>query len=179
MSDEWSFKAGDFTRRKGTGAFGTRLRRLSERLDRDVARLYADFGVDFEPRWYPVVALLKEKQPLSVTEIAQELGLTHPAVSQVTRTLLEEGLIKATLDKKDERKKLLSLTKKAETRIEELTPLWRAIIEATDEIISTEVPGLLILLTELDEALDKESLGERVQKHLAGERVQKHLKEDT
>lgn len=156
----------DFARQQGAGAFGTRLRRLSERLDRDVAKLYADFGVDFEPRWYPVVALLREKEPLGVTEIAAALGLTHPAVSQVVKQLMENGLLSSTVDPEDERRKLLSLTKEAQKRIRELEPLWEAIIEETDEIIKAEVPGLLILLTELDEALETTSLGERVQARL-------------
>lgn len=166
MNQKSSQASGDFTRRKGSGAFGTRLRRLSERLDRDVSRLYTDFGVEFEPRWYPVVALLAEEKDLSVVEIAESLGLTHPAVSQVTKQLLDEGLLRAEKDPGDERRRLLALTTKGQNRMKKLEPLWQAIVEATDEIISTEVPGLLILLTELDDALNEESLGERVQKRL-------------
>jgi DNA-binding MarR family transcriptional regulator len=156
----------DFAKQQGAGAFGTRLRRLSERLDRDVAKLYMDFGVDFEPRWYPVVTLLRGKEPLGVTEIAGALGLSHPAVSQVVKQLAANDLLSSTVDPDDERRKLLSLTKEAHKRIEELTPLWAAIVEVTDEIIKAEVPGLLILLTELDEALETTSLGERVRTRL-------------
>lgn len=156
----------DFTARKGAGAFGTRLRRLSERLDRDVSKLYSGADANFEPRWYPVVTLLAEEEPLSVTEIAATLGLSHPAVSQVVSQLTKEGLVKATPDKNDERRRLLTLTAKAHNLRQDLEPLWGAIGSATKELIDEEAPGLLTLLGELDKALNKKSLGDRVHEHL-------------
>jgi hypothetical protein len=39
----------DFVTEKGAAAFGTRLRRISERLDRDVRELYRLHGHNFEP----------------------------------------------------------------------------------------------------------------------------------
>lgn len=158
----------DFTRQKGAGAFGTRLRRLSERLDRDVSKLYEASGIDFEPRWYPVVALLDEREPLGVTQIAAALGLSHPAVSQVVRQLTEAGLVASSRDESDERRRLLTLTNTARKRMGDLEPLWSAIALATEQLIGDEVPGLLILLDELDKALDTKGLGDRVHEHLDG-----------
>lgn len=163
----------DFTARKGADAFGTRLRRLSERLDRDVAKLYADADAHFEPRWFPVVTLLAEEEPLSVTQIAATLGLSHPAVSQVVSQLTKEGLIKATPDQNDERRRLLTLTAKAHSLRQDLEPLWQAIGVATKELIDEEAAGLLTLLGELDKALDKKSLGDRVHEHLDKDNTKK------
>lgn len=156
----------DFAQRKGARTFGTRLRRLSDGLDREVSRLYAEFGVSFEPRWYPVVALLAEKEPLGVMDMAGALGLSHPAVSQVVRQLSDEGLVTSTPDAADERRRLLTLTDKARERMTELEPLWSAIVLATEELVTEDVPGLLILIDELDRALEKKSLGDRVHEHL-------------
>src|ERR1700749_3152951 len=58
----------DIIREQGTAAFGTRLRRLSERLDRQVQALYRAHDVGFEPRWYPVVTMLHAHGGLSVGE---------------------------------------------------------------------------------------------------------------
>jgi DNA-binding MarR family transcriptional regulator len=156
----------DFTHKKGAGAFGTRMRRLSERLDRDISNLYGGVDVVFEPRWFPVVALLKEEEPLSVTEIAARLGLTHPAVSQVVRQLKDENLITSIADENDERRRLLTLTAEARIRCRKLEPLWRAIVQATEDLIVEEVPDLLKKLDALDRALDTKSMSERARDYL-------------
>jgi len=44
----------DHVKKQGALAFGTRLRRLIDRLDRDVLALYRAAGERFEPRWYAV-----------------------------------------------------------------------------------------------------------------------------
>ena len=36
-------------------ALGSRLKRLSDRLYRGVARIYRELDVEMEPRWFPVV----------------------------------------------------------------------------------------------------------------------------
>ena len=42
----------DFPSRSGGAAIGARLRRLSDRIDREADGLYAAFGIDFEQRWF-------------------------------------------------------------------------------------------------------------------------------
>ncbi len=138
------------------------MRRLSDRLDRDLSGLYADYGVRFEPRWYPIVALLEETGPRAITEMASELGLTHPAVSQVAKSLIEEGLCKKRADKKDGRRHLLSLTPKGKKRIEQLRPLWRAVFQATENLLTDELPGLMAELDALDQSLNEKSMSARV-----------------
>ena len=48
----------DYIRQRGAAAFGTRLRRLSERLDREVQAIYRERAIAFEPRWFPIVTAL-------------------------------------------------------------------------------------------------------------------------
>ena len=48
----------DLIRKLGPLAFASRLKRLSERLMKDVALVYKDLNVDFQPRWFPVLYLL-------------------------------------------------------------------------------------------------------------------------
>jgi len=48
----------DLIRQLGVLAFGSRLRRLNERLSKDVSRIYRDQGIGFEVRWFPVFYLL-------------------------------------------------------------------------------------------------------------------------
>ncbi|RYG81768.1 MAG: MarR family transcriptional regulator, partial [Alphaproteobacteria bacterium] len=45
----------DYSRSFGGAALGARLRRASERIDRDGTRVYATRDVRFEQRWYGVL----------------------------------------------------------------------------------------------------------------------------
>src|SRR3954447_15532095 len=92
-------------------AIGARLRRLSERIDREANAIYHQQGIAFEQRWYGILSLLDARGPLSVVEIARILGITHVAVSQTRRSLMEAGLVASSSDDKDGRRRTLSLTK--------------------------------------------------------------------
>src|SRR6185312_16103004 len=131
----------DVIKPKGSAAFGTRLRRLSERLDRQIEMLYRANGVDFQPRWYPVITALIDESEASVGELASMIGITHPA---------------------DRRRQLLALSAKGRRYAETLTPLWRAIAAATDDLLAEVAPDLLRDLAELEAALDAEPMIDRI-----------------
>lgn len=143
--------------------FGTRLRRLVERLDRDVQALYREVGSSFEPRWYAVFTALLEHGPATVGDLAQRLDVTHAAVSQVRSALLAEGLITTRADPRDGRRTTLVVTPKGAAAAIELQPLWRAINAATAEVLAKEAPGLLDGLQNLAGALDRRSMKSRVE----------------
>ena len=44
----------------GALAFGTRLKRLSDRVMQDGAKMYRATGIAFEPKWFPVYYYLNE-----------------------------------------------------------------------------------------------------------------------
>jgi len=145
-----------------TKGFGTRLRKLSERLDRDVQALYREAGVSFEPRWYAVFTSLREDGPATVGELAQRLDITHAAVSQVRSALQGEGLIETRADPRDGRRHVLTLTPKGAATALQLQPLWDAINAATAQVLERDAPGLLHNLEDLARALDHRSIQARV-----------------
>jgi hypothetical protein len=53
-------QSGDHVRALGRIALGSRLKRLSERLLSDVARVYESQGIDFKPPWFPLFSLVAE-----------------------------------------------------------------------------------------------------------------------
>jgi DNA-binding MarR family transcriptional regulator len=151
----------DFIRTQAARAFGTRLRRLSERLDREVQELYRAAGERFEPRWFAVVAALREG-PGTVGELAARIGVTHVAVSQVRSALIAEGLVRSVEDAVDLRRRQLQLTAQGEATIARLEPLWSALAEVTSELLATAAPALLQELDSLEAALGAEPLTSRV-----------------
>jgi len=142
--------------------FGSRLRRLIDRLDRDVQALYREAGVAFEPRWFSVFDALRDGGPATVGDLAQRLGVTHAAVSQVRSALQAEGLIETCRDPADGRRHSLALTDKGKATATRLEPLWHAINAATAEILTAEAPGLLAGLEDFAVALDRRPLKARV-----------------
>ncbi|WP_205522771.1 MarR family winged helix-turn-helix transcriptional regulator [Myxococcus eversor] len=164
----------DSLKKQGTLAFGTRLRRLVERMDRDVLALYRAAGERFEPRWYAVFTTLRDSGPLTVGELAVRLGITHAAVSQVRTALEREGLILSKADPEDGRRQRLLLSAKGQRTATRLAPLWTAIAQAADELLREGAPTLMAQLDGLDQALDRRGLRAR-----AGERLGLDTSNDT
>ena len=151
----------DFVRDPDVRAFGTRLRRLSERIDREVQEIYREAGVGFEPRWFAVVAALREG-PASVGELAGRIGVTHAAVSQVRGALAEQGLLQARTDAADQRRQVLELTEAGRQTAARLEPLWDAIAAATRDLLQETAPSLSDEMRRVEAALGERGLKARV-----------------
>jgi DNA-binding MarR family transcriptional regulator len=147
---------------QGITAFGSRLRRLLERLDREVLAVYRGAGERFEPRWYGVFAALRDHGPMTVGELSRHLGISHAAVSQVRTALEAQGLVSGDPDPEDGRRQRLSLTPYGQETARRLAPLWAAIAASIGELLAEHAPTLLSSLDELESALDRRALQARV-----------------
>ena len=152
----------DFIEELGTLAFASRLRRLSERLLRDVSRTYRAENLNFEARWFPVFYLLWRQSPLAVTAIAQRLHLTHPAVNQVAGAMAKAGLLVSARDSRDDRRRLLSLSPAGKSLACQLQPIWQDIREATAELVNASGIDLLGAIALVEKSLDETNMSERV-----------------
>lgn len=146
----------------GELAFASRLKRLSERLMEDVSQVYRDCGVDFEPKWFLIFYQLGQAGPQSVTGLAQQIGVTHPAVNQAAAELIRSGMLSARADKSDKRKRMLSLSPKGRQRYEQLKPVWQQVREATAELIKETDSGLLQEIENIERALDRRTMYQRI-----------------
>ena len=143
-------------------AFGSRLRRLLDRMDREVLAVYRGAGERFEPRWYAVFAALRDEGPLTVGELSRRLGISHAAVSQIRAALEAEDLIRGAADPRDGRRQVLSLTARGQKTASRLAPLWSAIAAAVGEILAEHAPTLPADLDALERAIDQRGLATRV-----------------
>jgi MarR family transcriptional regulator, organic hydroperoxide resistance regulator len=151
-----------FINTKGVAALGTRLRRLSERLDRDLREIYAVRGIEFEASWFPVMTALQEHGALSVGELAAMTGVSQPAISQIRKRVEAVGYVKARIASADQRRHELVLTETGKRLVADLTPLWTAVAEASGELCRTAAPNLLTELDAIERALDAVAMPERV-----------------
>ncbi len=156
----------NFIEELGVLAIGSRIKNLSELMMRDVSKIYREYNVDFEPRWFTFFHLILSRKEVSVTEIATELNQTHPAVVQVINVLEKKKLIVSGKDKADQRKRLIRLSKKGKKLAEDLQPLWEVVRKVSEEILNESDPGFLDRISELEKALRKKSTYERVNEGL-------------
>lgn len=152
----------DYSRGFGGEALAARLRRASERIDRDGSRVYAAQGIRFEQRWYGTLRQLSEHdRPMGVGEIAAILRITHVSVSEASRSMEKAGLIVSQASAQDGRRRLLALTEQGRAMVARLTPLWGAFNLAAREL-DAEAGDIVRLLDRLDDALDRRSMFERI-----------------
>ncbi len=156
----------NYIRQLGAVAIASRLRALNDVLVRDAVRIYEEQEVDFEPRWFPLVMLLKEKGPLSVMEIAEQLNMTHPAVNQTCNILEKKGHIRSLKDKKDKRKRIIHLNDQCIQLTEQLEPLWKHFESAVTDLFYETQADFLDILSEMEEALDRKSMYERIREQV-------------
>lgn len=156
----------------GELAVATRLVRLSEQTRKDATRIYREHHLDFESKWFPVLYVLSQKKALGVMELADEIGYAHPSVIALVKEMQKQKLIRSAASKSDGRKRLLSLTPKAEEMIAEFEPLWEDFRTINRIIYNTE-SKLLKALEDCEAALAKESFYERYKK-LEARRTKKY-----
>lgn len=159
----------DYTRKYGPAAIGARLRRLSESIDEDAGRIYAELGIDFQQRWVGILEQLHERGAQSVGELAASLGIRHSSVSQTRRSLEEAGLVESQVDPQDGRSRLLRLSAGGKELVRRLQPLWK-ILNAASLELDAEADHVIAALDRLDRALARLSLYDRVRQKLASRR---------
>ncbi|MCX2483324.1 MarR family winged helix-turn-helix transcriptional regulator [Pedobacter sp. MR2016-24] len=144
----------------GILAISTRLQRLSEQIRKDGFLVYKENGISFEPKWFPVIYTLHLKPVLSVVELANEIGYTHPSTITLLKELEKEKLIRSKKDKHDERKRLLQLSEKGKKLVEQMQPVWGIIIAAITELTDTQ-NNLMKAIVEVEQQLQQKSFFER------------------
>lgn len=142
---------------------GSRLKRLSEALYAGVDEIYGEHRVELSSRCFPILFLLRDNGPLAITDLAGRLGQSHPAVSQMSRKLLAEGLVLEREDPADERRRLLALSRKGRALMGRLGPVWKAVEGAVEDLAGPEFHEAI---QRVEEGLDGQGFAARIRDRL-------------
>lgn len=134
-------------------ALGSRLKALSDHFYAAADEVYRGCGAHIEARWFPVLRYLWEYGPSAVGDVAQAIGQTHSAVSQLADKLVKAGLVKRRRDPGDGRRSVLALTDKAGTALARLGPVWCSIRRGVASSLGEEGTRLLAALSAVEQAL--------------------------
>jgi DNA-binding MarR family transcriptional regulator len=143
------------------------LRLLQAAMDAEIARVYAEKKiVGLKPTWVMELLRLHACGPMTITELAGSVQLTHSAVSQKVAAMRAAGWVRTTAGA-DARSKTVTLTAKAARITGRLAAEWRA-TEAAIAEIEAEIPyPLSRVVTDIEEALRRKSFHDRIAGKLA------------
>lgn len=140
---------------------GTQLRHLIELLDGAVAQAYEDAGLDYRPRYTPVMRVLEQRDCASIGQIAEAAGITQPAATQTVALMKTEGLVSVEAGE-DARQRLVRLTQKGRELLPGVAACWAATQSAADSL-DAELPfPLSQCLAAAIEALEAKPFGARI-----------------
>lgn len=145
----------------GLLALGSRSRALSERLYGIADAVYRARGSQVQARWFPLLRLLHDQGPQTVGAVAEAIGQTHSAVSQLADKLVREGWLETVPDPVDKRCRRLALTPKAAQAVREARPAWRAIIDELSARCAAANVDILGVLDAFERLVD-DSLAEAI-----------------
>lgn len=153
----------DFIKELGYKALDSRLKRISDRMSHDVRKFYKEQNIDVEPNWYLVFMLLQKNTEMSIVDIAEPLGYSHPSVVAIVKKMADKNYLHIKKDSIDKRKQLVSLTKKALEMLPQLEQVWDSCEKAILQVLSDDL-GILTYLDSIDSRLKNESFHDRFKK---------------
>ncbi|KFC32918.1 MarR family transcriptional regulator [Elizabethkingia anophelis] len=150
----------DFIKTLGYKALDSRLKRISDRMSHDVRKLYKEIDIDIEPNWYLIFMLLQNRGEISIADIAESLGYSHPSVVIIVKKMSEKDYLHMQKDKGDKRKQLVSLSSKATEILPELELIWQSCESAILKLLSDDL-SIFSFLDDIDAELKANSFYNR------------------
>ncbi len=152
----------------GSLTLGSRFKRLSESLFTEVNVIYEKTGITLQAGYFPLFYLLYKEGAVSVTDCATAIGVSHPAISKMSRKMIEEGWLLKKPSPKDERTQLLTLSDQSKHTLPKLIPIWDEVRRSLDNMLEQSDSGnLLDQLISLETENKTNPLSTRVLDNLA------------
>jgi len=145
---------------------GTRLKRVYELLSIDLDRVYKEAGLNFTVRHFPVVYALNNVDGLSISELQKISVLTHSAISQTVKQLVERNIVMMSVGE-DARSRIVHLTKQGESLVKKLFPIWEMVNIVIQEIRQESANDLLLALNDFEENLLEKGFYQRYSSHIS------------
>ncbi len=161
----------EFFEQIGSAALGSRLRSVSELVTSQAAEVYNLYHLPFEPRWFPVFYTVASQSGLHVGDIAERIGQTHAAVSQVVKELAKNELVAVQRGETDLRRSVVTLTDKGAELWPTLQQQVSDMSQAIEELLAETRHNLWLAMGEMEYALSQRSLARRI-KAVRDERIE-------
>ena len=140
---------------------GVLLRRLIDHLDGAVEAAYAEAGLDYRPRFTPILRALEAQGPSSLRALSGYTGVTHSAISQTVAQMVARGWLVARAGQ-DARERIVDLSPYAHEHLPTLKACWSATAAASRTLDADIGEPLSDVLIRALDALDRQTFGDRL-----------------
>jgi DNA-binding MarR family transcriptional regulator len=152
----------DVVRDLGYTMLGSRLKRLGERMQADVSRLFKREGLALVPAHYATLKALQRNGEQTVGGLARRLGVAQPGVTRTIALLEAGGLVRSVQRGSDQRLKTIALTKKGEAMVTQVGQIIEpVVVRALSDICAGLRGPILEQLSAIEDALENSPLDER------------------
>ncbi|HEY8005034.1 MAG TPA: MarR family transcriptional regulator, partial [Phenylobacterium sp.] len=139
-----------------------RMRRMSDAFVDACGDWLAAQGLTAPPRSASTLRLLAEGAPLSVTQIAARIRLSHPFVVRMVASLEHIGLVAVSPDAADGRRRMVALTRKGREEAAILNRAGPSMAAAYAELFADAGVDLFAALEAVEAAHRRRSLAQRL-----------------
>ena len=154
----------DYVESFGALTLDHRFKRLMHSLLDQANAVYETLGYPFKPRWQSTFSMIAEEGPVGVTEVAEKVKLSHPAIIQITDGLLKAKLVSAKSDPADARRRVFVLTAKGRRWEPELRQIWNDLAKAQLDAFRAAGWDVLEQLKSIEQELQDRPIHDRVMK---------------
>ena len=134
---------------------------LKAKITEDAKKLYELYGVELEPKWFPVFYILSGNHEKTITEIATEIGHSQPSVSKIIREMSRKGLVLEKRASDDGRRNVIKLSKKGIGLTEKIKHQYTDVNNAVESISAQTRNDLWKAIEEWEFLLEQKSLLQR------------------
>src|ERR1700744_5367920 len=153
----------NFYDKTGKMALGSRLRRLGEMFAEQSGQVYPLYNIDMQPKWFPVYYALSSGEEKSITQIALEIGHSHPSVSTIVKEMIKKGFVEGTSSKNDGRKNYVKLSSKGMSINGRIQAQYDDVNAAIESALAETQYNLWKAIEEWEFLLEQKSLFKRVE----------------
>jgi DNA-binding MarR family transcriptional regulator/N-acetylglutamate synthase-like GNAT family acetyltransferase len=147
----------------GPAFLGSRLKRLSDRLQAEATAVLQAHDLPIQPAQQLLLGALERDGPLTIGGLAQRLRISQPTITRTVQGLVDQGLVAVSREARDLRHKTLSLTDEGARVIGAAQRIiWPRVAAAVSELCDGGEQVLLDQITALEARLDARSLQDRV-----------------
>lgn len=162
----------------GKMALGSRLRQFGEALGSEAERVYQLYGVDLDPKWFPVVFMLKDGSCLSITSLAEAIGHSHASVSKIVKEMTKAGMCLSEKVPGDGRINQVCLSEKGKAELKKFRRQSNDVEAVVEELLQQSQHNLWEAITEFEYLLEEKNLFSRIkEKHQSREQAKVELVE--
>lgn len=147
--------------------FTARIKRLSDGFSASIKELYVATGLDIEPSWHLVLLYLKNRSQATMSEMAESLRYSQPALTKMLGRMQHKGYLEAAEETNDRRNKPLRLSAKALAAFPAWERVWQAGSRTVKDLLAP-YQDLLSILEHLEDDLTDSTFAERALDRLQG-----------